>query len=1731
MAKLAMALLPLLLSSLVATLFVECVVADLVERCSTTGLDVDITFLNNSLANVVLGKAAYGATLHNSAELTSSGVAFDTQGSHATIPNFPYAANSFIGFTFAFWISKEECTSGMYEYVYSHAQFPQQSILSRSNSNINMYIACEGHAMGSFGGSIMRYELTDGSGKQAFFDYPLHDAGAFDEITNRWIHFAVTMEYNGSLSIYVDGDRVPDDELLPVPGYTFNNEAYKNNTINLSMANMSAFNMTGGSDIFLGARTDLDADRHFKGILSNFRIYGQAKTADDIKCIFSEDEETLPGFECDAAQLAIGNVVNASFLNSVVNSANIATAEFVLQQAGDCSLSTEWFDAIETRDGCKDVCANYPVMIFETSTGLCKCSWNCSTVFGDKTTYNIYTKASSATVLNSIALHGQAEVDLGSSGVAFDANGSYITVDNVTDYARSGGFSISYWFSKEECSTGPYEYIYSHVNNSGSILDLANSNINMFFACEGRGMVGNSGGSVMRFLLTDAVGKHAWFDYPLHAAGEIDAITDRWIHLALTVSIGGAVTVFIDGIEVENGNFATLSIWNTTDNAALTNGQFDLKNADLGGFAMNDQVFLGGRADLDASRHFKGRLALAKIFNRAISANDVACIFEADEKLLPGYDCGKSNLTQGLGVSVSFLGDATNKYGPDAHIVAPAKLTPSGIAFDANGSYATVDNTFDYYSGASGFTISFWMTKENCSSGIYEYVYSHAQSLADGIGDRTNSNINMYIGCETAGGGWGTKGGSVLRFHLVDTDQKYASFDYPLHDAGQFDAVTGKWIHVVLTVASSGSVRTYIDGLQVDTKEYGCFVGAQNADNAAWDDENKRIDPSKAIFGAFDLRAPIVLGARKDLNDARFFKGKLALLRIYNRELTSEGVECLFAEDERKLPVDDCSEEGIDGLTTSINFLGSANTSVKNGPNATLHGSADLTSEGIVFDADGSYATVTTADYAKSGGFTVSFWMTKETCTQSYFEYIFSQAQDPQDIYTKPNAYINLYIMCEGHSASQSESSVLRVDLQDSNGTQVFFDFPLHDAGDFDAITDRWIHVVLAVAEQGGVELFIDGDFVENELLNPIPNWVYPDGSIVQDGIVDLTRAKLTGFDLVAPLVLGTRADFSSTRHFLGRLALVRVFDRPLTPGEVSCIFHNDEALIPGGFCDAGRIAQNMIVNATFLDSSVEDEVGGGPILQVHGHAEATLSGMKFDGNGSYVTVNNIPDYADKDGFAISFWVTKESCTSGPYEYIYSHTQNTRDITSKGNSNIDMYIACEGHGTGSSDGTVLRYVLEDVDNKTALFDYPLHDAGQFDSITNRWIHFALVVDPTGGITIYSDGVIIDNGEISGPTSWKINGNPAYDASTKQFDLGNAKMSGFNLNSSVTLGGRADLNGQRHFNGRIALLSIHSKPLTPNDIECLFAKEEEKLRNYPLPSYSPTQEQQGTTRAPTSPLDTPTSPGVYSYLVPGCASPDSKFGPSRWGLRTESIGQVQCCTRDGECSQHDDSQTCFDDGVGGNNLVTYKQAKDICQTNGLIMCSRFDDISDGCCNSGCGNDGAVFWRSEKLIVTESTTRPTQAPTPSPTTPSPTQHGATAKPTTTPTESPTANGATRSPTQPSPTVSPGASSPQKTTGSDDAASWTSWGIPVLVALAVLPLCIIGFVCLRKRGFSLRYSALSNYEANVANTAFQMDDDDELLTLPGESNTGGVLEINTDADDVDVDAVVAADDDEAV
>jgi hypothetical protein len=583
--------------------------------------------------------------------------------------------------------------------------------------------------------------------------------------------------------------------------------------------------------------------------------------------------------------------------------------------------------------------------------------------------------------------HGDAYI---ADGAHFDGSGDYLSISNF-DYTRGGQFSIGVWFTKESCSGGIYEYLFSHAKYKMEGFSTPtddhtnpNPNVHMYVGCEhSGGGWSNLGGTVIRFNLYDDANTAVMFDYPAWDAKSFSAVTNVWIH-GLLVADKSNVGLYINGERVVDsifgffdGGMSAAIPMECRGNAACDQqtGKPRLRNLikPLGTISMQTDIFIGGRMDLNADRHFAGKIAGLTISTGPMKATETKCVFTAYNGLLPAlphcdamiaemlmgqkFELELSLLGARGGIDTSGKSRSINKFGGDTII------SSKGAVFDGDGDYLTIAN-FNYESDGD-FTISFWITKDDCkkTNDMYEYLYSHVQNVNGAhtsIEDRLNSNVNMYIGCEKPNTDTiaSTSLGTIIRFNLIDARKggpgSWVLFDYSLSQAASFDHVTRGWVHVAMTVTRH-SVHAYINGKAVKDSEVGFPTGGACDDmhirptcpqltgsgapcstdmmsltggNPAYRGQTlanycpatcKTCKPgqgSNRPTGAstnmveniaypypsnlrsplqdFDLRSPIFIGARFDLDKQRHFKGSLALLSIYSSPLSMAESHCLF---------------------------------------------------------------------------------------------------------------------------------------------------------------------------------------------------------------------------------------------------------------------------------------------------------------------------------------------------------------------------------------------------------------------------------------------------------------------------------------------------------------------------------------------------------------------------------------------------------------------------------------------------------------------------------------------------------------------------------------------------------------------------------------------------------------------------------------------------------------------
>jgi len=305
-----------------------------------------------------------------------------------------------------------------------------------------------------------------------------------------------------------------------------------------------------------------------------------------------------------------------------------------------------------------------------------------------------------------------------------------------------------------------------------------NAFVNIYLACEKSGGGWSSaGGTVIRYNVKGDNSKEAGLDFALHDAGDFDAITNKWVHVVMVVKPRSIVT-YDDGVKVADDAYGFYKYGGAGSNIAQPTPSN--LSATLGNITLSTDIFFGGRADKNKDRHFRGKMALLQVLSSPVSDAEAECMFLSGDALLPSaIAIYRHSTCADMELDVTFIGDKADRSGNNHTLTLKghAQVDADGAHFDGDGDYITVDNFV--YSDDGTFTVALWMTKTACTTGIYEYAYSHNNKANASILSTSNTNVNMYIGCETSGGGWSTLGGSVVRFNLVDDAGTYATFDYP----------------------------------------------------------------------------------------------------------------------------------------------------------------------------------------------------------------------------------------------------------------------------------------------------------------------------------------------------------------------------------------------------------------------------------------------------------------------------------------------------------------------------------------------------------------------------------------------------------------------------------------------------------------------------------------------------------------------------------------------------------------------------------------------------------------------------------------------------------------------------------------------------------------------------------------------------------------------------------------
>ena len=268
---------------------------------------------------------------------------------------------------------------------------------------------------------------------------------------------------------------------------------------------------------------------------------------------------------------------------------------------------------------------------------------------------------------------------------------------------------------------------------------------------------------------------------------------------------------------------------------------------------------------------------------------------------------------------------------------------------DAANNYIQLGSTIPVGQSTSVLTMEAWIFVESVGTDIGAIISSQYDSLQNGASISTDGRSNVH----------GASGSETLHYQLGINNAWTTTGSFGNSEQGTGSAMG--WMHVVATRESDGSKYIYRNGVQVSFE--GTFAGSITWSGVYWQ-----------------------IGAEPNGGTVRrFFDGKIAIVRIYNKALTAsevrynyEGQKSRFGHGEISSIVDIFDDNSCSAY---YQFENNSNdtTSIYNGTasNVTFTGSSKRGSFAASFNGTSSNISIPTIK--NSYPFSVSFWATHNT--------------------------------------------------------------------------------------------------------------------------------------------------------------------------------------------------------------------------------------------------------------------------------------------------------------------------------------------------------------------------------------------------------------------------------------------------------------------------------------------------------------------------------------------------------------------------------------------------------------------------------------------------------------------------------------------------------------------------------------------------------------------------------
>lgn len=699
-----------------------------------------------------------------------------------------------------------------------------------------------------------------------------------------------------------------------------------------------------------------------------------------------------------------------------------------------------------------------------------------------------------------------------------------------------------------------------------------------------------------------------------------------------------------------------------------------------------------------AGTGYLGSMNSISIHRSPLGAKDAECLYDYGMQFVEicrDFSDDMILANDMISDDVSFVGDATR----DGHM---------GVRLDGENDAIVVDGASTYYAAGGEFSISFWVTKNECvKPGRWEMLWSH-QEYGGWRGWRRGSSIHMYIRC--GNDGESTVSGNLIRTVLRDDRGQTVNFDVSTSEEADNGYINSQWVHLVLSV-SHDVVQMFVDGDAVQMYGYEtsrCPVGSDCTDCGSCPAD----------------------GGLQTNNDACEYLGVTGAV-------ANDG-QCDEPTQQTDQNLAWCGDAAVEGVCTGPLELSAPLGSFAMGgyaDNADYYVDLVLEAGDHIFHGQDTFG-----DGWQGGWFELT--QIEPGC------YASAGVPSPASLSCQ------CHISCSacGYGGDQysptgaadcitcADGSPVTPIFGDGTGTCSFTGQPAPPpvrgvGGAQDGAVDAdWGHWAFSVESQTVVTLHLHtGDWAVEMV------WSVEGAGCAETGPDD-DMPDCNGPVGHALSIGGSmRGENRVSGAYFGAFSTVSVHNQALDAEDVRCLNELGSGMIE--VCQDPRDSWTnewVVFNGTLYNGA---SLVGDAYMDPR-------AGVIVDGDGDAIAVGGdlAATYAPDGSFSISMWFTKRECTDqGRLEMLYAHTESSDGSWWSGEtSHIHVYIGCSEQGTHSTlDGDIVRTSMADREGNRLSFDWPIAAERSGGLVNNMWVHMILSVSPSS-VQVYCDGEAIQD---------------------------------------------------------------------------------------------------------------------------------------------------------------------------------------------------------------------------------------------------------------------------------------------------------------------------------------------------------------------------------------------------